>query len=281
MQRSRRLGPLVAVALACVHRVVGAAVPDRLPARGVPRALDQVFDRIGTDAVAVVQGVPLTNGYQLPRQSNTFYYLSGIETPHAYLMLDGRTRQVTLYLPPRNERLERVGGQGALGRGRRAREALTGADDVLPTPAMGDRWPLGDGSPQRSTRSSRPPKATPRAAASWCRPPTPSIASDFWDGRMPREKPVRELLSHAPPRVELQDLTPILDELRSDQEPARDRAHPARVADRRARPDGGDASTEPGVVRVPARRRGPLRLPRNGARLDGYRSITASGTENI
>ena len=40
-------------------------------------------------------------------------------------------------------------------------------------------------------------------------------------------------------------------------------------------------STEAGCLRVPARRRRALRLPLNGARLDAYRSITASGTENI
>ena len=57
--------------------------------------------QIGPEAVAVVQGVSLT-GYIMPRQHNTFYYLSGIETPGAYLLLDGRTRKVTLYLPPRN-----------------------------------------------------------------------------------------------------------------------------------------------------------------------------------
>src|SRR5215510_3670799 len=71
----------------------------------------KLFDRIGADAVAVVQGVSLTSGYTMPRQHNTFYYLCGIETPGAYLLLDGRTRKVTLYLPPRNEALERAEGR--------------------------------------------------------------------------------------------------------------------------------------------------------------------------
>jgi len=31
--------------------------------------------------------------------------------PAAYLLLDGRTRQATLFLPPRNERLERNEGK--------------------------------------------------------------------------------------------------------------------------------------------------------------------------
>ena len=52
----------------------------------------KVFEQIGTNAVAVVQGMPQTEGYTLPRQHNTFYYLSGIETPGAYLLLAGRTQ---------------------------------------------------------------------------------------------------------------------------------------------------------------------------------------------
>src|SRR6266849_2332807 len=80
--------------------------PDEFKARW-----QTVFDKIGGDAVAVVQGVPQTNGFIVPRQTNEFYYLCGVETPHAYLLLDGRNKKVTLYLPPRNERLERAEGK--------------------------------------------------------------------------------------------------------------------------------------------------------------------------
>ncbi len=34
----------------------------------------------------------MVRGFQLPRQMNEFYYLCGVETPHSYLYLDGRTR---------------------------------------------------------------------------------------------------------------------------------------------------------------------------------------------
>ena len=59
-----------------------------------------VFDRIGDHGIAVIQGVPRTNGFLVPRQSNEFYYLCGIETPHAYLILNGKDRNATLVLPP-------------------------------------------------------------------------------------------------------------------------------------------------------------------------------------
>ena len=37
-----------------------------------------VFDKIGNEAVAVVQGVALTNGYQLPRQTNNVSNRRGV-----------------------------------------------------------------------------------------------------------------------------------------------------------------------------------------------------------
>src|SRR6185503_17376195 len=70
-----------------------------------------VFDKNGERGGTNGQGGPLARGFALPRQSNEFYYLSGIETPGAYLFLDGRARKVTLILPPRNERLERSEGK--------------------------------------------------------------------------------------------------------------------------------------------------------------------------
>ena len=62
-----------------------------------------VYDAIGKEAAAVLQGAPSPTGYTRFRQSNEFYYLSGIEVPHAYLLLDGAKRRTALYLPHRND----------------------------------------------------------------------------------------------------------------------------------------------------------------------------------
>ncbi len=105
-----------------------------------------VFDRIGPQAVAVVQGVPATNGFQLPRQHNSFYYLSGVETPGSYIILDGRTRRVTLYLPPRNAALEAAEGKVLSADDAELVKRLTGVDDVQPTSVMAQgNWPAGGG----------------------------------------------------------------------------------------------------------------------------------------
>ena len=59
----------------------------------------RVFDTIGTDAVAVMQGMPESDGFDAFRQSNEFYYFCGLETSHSCLLMDGRSRKTTLYLP--------------------------------------------------------------------------------------------------------------------------------------------------------------------------------------
>lgn len=61
-----------------------------------------VYDAIGDSAIAVIQGAPMPMGFQAFRQNNEFYYLSGIVTPYAYLILDGRNRKAMLYLQRRD-----------------------------------------------------------------------------------------------------------------------------------------------------------------------------------
>ena len=80
--------------------------PDEFNARWT-----RVLAAIGDNGVAVLQGVSQTPGFITPRQSNDFYYLCGIETPHSYLLIDGRTKKITLFLPPRNAQLENAEGK--------------------------------------------------------------------------------------------------------------------------------------------------------------------------
>lgn len=161
----------------------------------------RIYDKIGNDCVAVPQGVSMTEGFQVPHQSSEFYYLSGVETPHAYLLLDGRRRKTTLYLPPRNARLEASEGK-----------VLSATDEVASTDEMRSEWikaPAGSiytpFTPAEGTSQRRLELIAANAI----------IASDYWDGRLPREARFVELLRARYQRTKVQDLTPILDELRS------------------------------------------------------------------
>jgi len=71
----------------------------------------KVYDEIGSGKIAVVQGAPSPTGFTRFRQTNEFYYLCGIESPHAYLVLDSTQRRASLYVPHRNEGRESVEGK--------------------------------------------------------------------------------------------------------------------------------------------------------------------------
>jgi Xaa-Pro aminopeptidase len=253
----------------------------------------RVFEQIGAAAVAVVQGMPQTEGFTLPRQHNTFYYLSGIETPGAYLLLDGRSRKVTIYLPARNPRLEAAEGRVLSAEDADLVKRISGADEVLPLRQMVDTsWPLG------STNANAPGAAGRRQA------PTPIFAefspaenqgqsrgelvsaetarvNDPWDGTGSRQRRFVELLRARHPRAEIRNLNPILDDMRSVKS-AREIAM-LRRASQIAGLGLMEAmrSTEPGVTEYQLDAAARYVFLVNDARLEGYRSITASGTDNI
>ncbi|MBP6824426.1 MAG: aminopeptidase P N-terminal domain-containing protein [Acidobacteria bacterium] len=241
-----------------------------------------VFDKIGDKAVAIVQGAPLARGFALPRQSNEFYYLSGIETPGAYLLLDGRTRKVTLILPPRNERLERSEGKVLSADDAELVRQLTGADAVASTKTMGEEW-LSElmkvpapviytmFTPAEGTAESRFELQNANAA----------IAADYWDGRLSREANFVSLFRTRAPRAEVRDLTAILDEMRSVKSPREI------ALIRRASQLAGLGileaikSTKAGLYEYQLDAAARYIFLAGGARLEGYRSITAAGTTNI
>ena len=47
-----------------------------------------IFNEIGTNAIALIQGASSVAGFKVFRQTNTFYYLCGIEEGHSYLLLN-------------------------------------------------------------------------------------------------------------------------------------------------------------------------------------------------
>jgi Aminopeptidase P, N-terminal domain len=60
----------------------------------------RVMEQIG-DGVAILHGAELPEGYVKFRQDNNFYYLTGVEIPNAKLILDGKTKTATLFVPDR------------------------------------------------------------------------------------------------------------------------------------------------------------------------------------
>jgi Xaa-Pro aminopeptidase len=169
-----------------------------------------LLERIG-DAVAVLQGAAETGSYLPFRQNNQFFYLSGVEVPRAIVLLDGRTKRTTLFLPPRNERMERSEGP-VLGPGPEAAR-LTGISDVRPRETFGDAFTAAVGSGRvvyAPVRTESVAAVTPDSALR----SMAATAADPWDGRPSREATFASKLKAAAPAAEIKDLDPILDAVR-------------------------------------------------------------------
>jgi Xaa-Pro aminopeptidase len=241
-----------------------------------------VFAAMAEKSVAIVQGAPLSNGFIFPRQSNEFYYLSGIETPGSYVLLDARVKTVTLYLPPRNERLERSEGKVLNAGDAEKVRALTGADRVLSTETMAGDWlaSLPPGAPAVIYTPFTPDEGQGQSRHE-LQAANAAIAADPWDGRESREARLVALLKTRYPRADVKDLTPILDSLRSVKSPREI------ALIRRASQIAGHGliqairSTRPGAHEYELDAAARYVFLVHGARLEAYRSITASGVDNI
>jgi Xaa-Pro aminopeptidase len=212
----------LSVAAACLILAGAGAGPaaqpllftDAFPKEEFAARRARVMAQIG-DGMAVIQGATETNAYEKFRQSNQFFYLTGVEVPRAILTIDGRAKASTLYLLPRNERMERSEGP-VLTPGDEA-VRLTGIERVLPrdefaaaVKALGDRVVY---TPFRGeTRSAGTPDRQAAHAA--------ARKADPWDNRPGREQWFITKLREQAPAITVRDLDPIVDALRVIKSPA-------------------------------------------------------------
>jgi Xaa-Pro aminopeptidase len=181
---------------------------DALPKEEFAARRAKVMEKIG-DAVVVLQGATETSSYEKFRQSNQFFYLTGVEVPRAILVIDGRAKSSFLYIAPRDERMERsegpvlVPGDDAV--------KLTGIERVL---ARDEFANVVKGLPGRivyttfrgETRGAGTPdrEAAHRAARK----------ADPWDNEPAREEWFMSRLREKAPGIQFKDLDPILDAMR-------------------------------------------------------------------
>ncbi len=238
----------------------------------------KVYEAIGADAFAVVQGAPSPPGYTRFRQSNDFYYLCGIEVPHAYLLLDGSTKKTTLYLPHRNEGREK--GEGRMLSAEDADEVkkLSGVDSVYGTDLLAEQM---EGRYHRENLRILFTPLAPAEGASMSRDlalrSVADISSDPWDGLPSREGRFVALVRERFPVFEVRDLSPTLDALRLIKSP-RELAL-IRTATKLAglALKEGMRSTRPGQYERELDAVGKFVFWENGAQGDAYYSLIASG----
>ncbi len=239
----------------------------------------RVYEFIGSKAIAIIQGAPDVDGFEVFRQTNEFYYFTGLDVPQALLLMDGRSKRSTLYLPHRDEGRERSEGKTLSAEDAELVKSVTGVEAVrpveflardvrgglirLPAPALYTPF-----SPAELGTDSRDTQLGYRA----------SVASDPWDGQESRESHFIGLFSKQFPQFEIRDLSPQIDEMRS----VKSEREIALI--RRASQIAGHAlveamrSTKPGVTEYQLDAAARYVYQINGARREGYNSITAGGT---
>jgi Xaa-Pro aminopeptidase len=240
----------------------------------------KVFEKIGKNAFALIQGAKGTADFNVFRQTNEFYYLCGIETPHAYLLLDGRNQKTTIYLPHRDADRERNEGKLFSVEDADLIKDLTGIDNVRGVESLSQDL-VGKG-------LLRPPAALLYTPLSPAETGTDSrdellneqarVSSNPWDGALSREARFRELLNLRAPQFEIRDLSPILDVLRTIKS--------KKEIDliRRATEIAGLGiieamrSTEPGVFEYQLDAAAKYIFYLHGSRGDGYASIIGGGS---
>ncbi len=234
----------------------------------------RIFDAIG-EAWALIQGAAPVRGYDVFRQTNEFLYTCGVEIPRAYLMLDGANRKTILYLPSRGEKA--ADSEGAI-LGAEDAEALIkthGVDEVRAT----DQLPA-DLKEVKVLYTPHAPAEGFQSARDTLRYSNALRATDLWTPEVAREFQFIGIIRTRYPRMEIRDLTPILDKLRDVKTPREIKMM------RRAGKLTGGAVREA----IKASRHGMYEYQlgaiasfiylMNGARGEGYRAIIASGPAN-
>lgn len=238
-----------------------------------------VYAAIG-DNIAIIQGADDVDGFIVFRQYNMFYYLSGLETPSAYMLLDGAKKETTIYLSHRDPERERVEGKRLSAEDEELVIAVSGVERVRPIEKMGTDFTY--------TYLWRPPSPalytlfSPDEKEHQSRDEVLSglgrRIADPWDGRPSRAGQFIQLLTLRYPQFEIRDLTLILDNLRlikSNKE-----IDLIRKASELAGLGIAEAirSTRPGVTEYQLEAAAQFVFKMNGARGLGYSAIVAGGT---
>jgi Xaa-Pro aminopeptidase len=250
-----------------------------VPPEEYGRRRRRVLDAIGPDAVAVIQGAPAVSMFVPFRQTNEYYYLSGIAVPHASMLLDGRSGQTTLYLPHRDEHRDANEGKVRAAEDVEEVRAISGAERVAgPEHLAADlAMPLFHRSP-RSLFTPHSPAESTTGTRDMLLAGAAAAASDPWDGSASREGHFIRLLHERFPQFEVHDLSPILDQLRLIKSPVEiDRM---RVAGRLTSLGvlAAMQSTRPGVTEYQLAATAQYIFLTGGAQGEGYRAIVAAGT---
>jgi Xaa-Pro aminopeptidase len=223
----------------------------------------------GLAIAAAATDVP---GFDVVRQSNDFYYLTGVEAPHAYLTMDADAGRSVIYLPPRDERHEKSDGPTLSDEDGAFIQDRTGIDEVRPIARLvSDLTGLA-----RALWVMRAPAEGARQCLDSLRHHARAIAADPLDGRVSRETHLMAKLATLSPAAEFRDLSPVVHRLRVTKSAAE--ANVMRAAGKLTALATIEAirATRPGVTEFQLGAIAEYVYQANGAQGVGYRPIIAT-----
>ena len=206
-----------AFTVACVAASARAqqGFTDAFPPEEFAARRARVMTSIG-DGVAILQGTTERRGESPLRQSNQFFYLTGVVEPRALLIIDGKARRSTLFLVPRTPARERAIGPYLDVGDSSAR--VTGLDAIVQrdsfTTALGRL-----AAERRVIFSPLRPEVLGSESAGDVQSHVRATKNDPWDGHPSREEAFLAHLKAVAPESDVRDLDPILDSLRAVKSP--------------------------------------------------------------
>jgi Xaa-Pro aminopeptidase len=199
----------------CAPLLAQPIFTDAFPPEEFATRRTRVMEKIG-DGVAILQGTTERPGEQQLRQSNQFFYLTGVVEPRAILLIDGKTKRSTLFLLPRNERRERMYGSILFPGEEAAR--MTGIEDVLVRDEFANVL-TALAREARAIYTPFRPEVLSSASVSDALGSAKATKEDPWDGRPSREEVFIQKIKAAAPKSEIRDLDAILDTMRAFKSP--------------------------------------------------------------
>lgn len=175
----------------------------------------KVMTAIG-EGVAILQGTTERRGESPLRQSNQFFYLTGVTEPRAMLVIDGRSRRSTLFLTPRTAARQRAIGP-YLDLGDSSARA-TGLDSIVPR----DSFTVAVSrlaADKRIIFTPFRPEVLGSESAGDVQAHVRATKNDPWDARPTREETFIANLKKAAPESGIRDLDSIIDPLRAVKSP--------------------------------------------------------------
>jgi len=174
-----------------------------------------VMQGMNGEGLALLAGSSAVPGFDPIRQTNDFYYLCGVEVPHAYLLLDAATGRSTLYLKPRDEKHEAADGPELSAEDGAFCQLRSGLDEVKPLASL-----PGDLQGRPLFYLLRAPAEGARQCQDTLRYMHKSIHEDPMNGRPSAETHLLTRLAALSPRADIRDLSPIIHQLRLLKSPA-------------------------------------------------------------